>query len=314
MCSPKGMKDEAYSIRRRRESRVHSDVASRIPPDHDPDPNAAADKPEQEVYILSREAVRQVDALAQSQYGIPSILLMENAAFHIADIAIHLLTDIDKPTALIVCGPGNNGGDGFAAARHLHNAGVAVHIVAVAPDEQYQGDAAANLRIVRNMGLPLTTLSDRPAIEQLTNALEALGKDGADLLIDALLGTGAHADQPLRPPLPELIGTINKVAEDLAITVLAVDVPSGLDADTGEPVPPLAAAVQADVTVTFVGLKTGFTKLGAQNAIGDLVVADIGVPRELTARLGTLLSPSKPEEPQPPLHGPSRRRRGDTPD
>jgi NAD(P)H-hydrate epimerase len=283
---------------------------------HDPPP-----KTEGDVYILSRQAAREIDRLAAAEYRIPSILLMENAAFHLADIALAMVAEAPGATILIVCGPGNNGGDGLAVARHLHNAHASVHIVLGAPESAYTGDAAANLAICRAMQLPITQADpanpaaafDR-AERALTDAAggeggEGGGADHPDLIIDALLGTGLASD--VRPPLAALIESINARARN-GTPVLSADIPSGLDADTGQV---RGVAVHATITVTFAGLKQGFTTLAAQPFIGDVVVADIGAPRELTQRLGRLLSdhdlparrtptPEEPDEPTPARPGP----------
>lgn len=258
---------------------------------------------EQEVYVLTREAVREVDRLAVRDFGIPSIVLMENAAFHVADMALHLTRDEPSPRVLVVCGPGNNGGDGLAAARHLHNAGSLVEIVLAAGGaEPTTDDARTNLTTAERMGLPIARVeSAEPAAAKMAMdaALSRLGPP--DLVIDALLGTGLN--RAVREPMPTLIDRINDLSKEGAL-VLAVDIPSGLDADTGEP---LGAAVRADVTVSLVGLKAGFTRLGAQGYIGDVVVSDIGAPRELTLRLGTLLADHESHESPPvrPGHEPA---------
>ncbi len=271
-------------------------MVSRIPDDTSPSP-AREQEPQPDVFVLGRAAVRDVDRLAVEVFGIPSIVLMENAAFHIADVALHLLREARPPRILIVCGPGNNGGDGLAAARHLHNAGAVVEIVTAVPDGAMLGDAATNLKIARKMGLPITTIDTGRPAAAVEQAIARLGEPG--LIVDALLGTGLTS--PVREPSLSLIEAINAAARDRGITVLAVDIPSGLDTDTGQP---LGAAVRADVTVSMVGLKTGFTTLTAQGYVGDVVVADIGAPRELAARLGT---PLKAQElPDLSIHRPER--------
>lgn len=230
------------------------------------------------VYMLTRAAVRELDRLAVEQYAIPSIVLMENAARHIAEIALQALDGLDDPLVAVYCGPGNNGGDGLAAARHLHNAGVRVQLVLAAAIEAYQGDAGVNLGIARRMNLPIFS-ADAP---------EGAGEAPA-VVVDALLGTGL--DRKITGPMADLIAGINALRKR-GSRVIAVDVPSGLDADTGEP---LGIAVRADVTVTFVGPKTGLCSLAAQPYVGDLIVADIGAPRSLTAQLGTPIREVPPD-------------------
>jgi NAD(P)H-hydrate epimerase len=218
--------------------------------------------------VLDRRSVREVDRAAIADYGIPGIVLMENAARALADEAIRMLATAGcKPgrtpgSVLIVCGPGNNGGDGYASARHLHNHGVAVTLAPIGEPRE-GSDAAVNARIGRLMNLPLVRLDDA-----------ALGE--RDLIIDALLGTGL--ERPVEGEAASAIAWMNRAG----VPVLAADVPSGLDCDTGRA---LGDAVRAARTVTFVALKPGFLVPSSRAYTGDVVVADIGAPRELIERL-----------------------------
>lgn len=231
------------------------------------------------VYMLSREAARELDRLASEQYMIPSIVLMENASRHVAEVAYGLVREGDEPSVTVFCGPGNNGGDGLAAARHLHNAGSKVRVVLAAAADRYSGDAAANLRIVERMGIQ---------VGQGESA--APGPDDAPaVIVDALLGTGLKAQ--VSGVMAGLIERLNQLGR-MGSKVVAVDVPSGLDADSGEV---MGTAVRADVTVTFAGPKPGLCTLAAQPFVGDLLVADIGAPRELVERLGTAIPDVPPD-------------------
>ena len=217
-------------------------------------------------YILDRESVRAVDRAAVEEYGIPGIVLMENAARGLADQALRMLAEAPNshPTALIVCGSGNNGGDGYALGRHLHNAGVNVVLVHLG-EPRAGADAAIHREICQKMGLcevPLEKIATRA---------------DADLIVDAIFGTGL--DRAVRGPAAQAIEWINGPSAP----VLAVDVPSGLDCDTGEV---LGTAVRADCTVTFVAKKPGLIKAAAKEYVGKVVVADIGAPIELVQRLG----------------------------
>jgi NAD(P)H-hydrate epimerase len=213
------------------------------------------------VSVFTRESIRRLDRLAVEEFGIPSILLMENAAIGVAAAALKMVRRGAR--IAIYCGPGNNGGDGLAAARHLVNAGAEVEIVLSGPGRKYSGDAVVNYRIARAMGIPVrASASARPA-----------------LIIDALLGTGL--DRAVEGTIKRLIARIN--SRPRGVRVLAVDIPSGLDANTGEP---LGDAVRADATVTLVGLKVGFLNPQARPYIGKVQVAGIGAPSELVRRLG----------------------------
>ena len=218
---------------------------------------------------LTRAQVREVDRIAIEEIGIPGIVLMENAARGLADAARELVEPAAARVA-IVCGGGNNGGDGYALARHLHNAGAEVRCYAVKPVAELRGDAAVNAGIAERMGLPVETVAERGAIEAA-----APGWRDSDLVVDALLGTGFAGT--VRDPVAAAIERINA-----APAVLAVDIPSGLDADAGEP---SNATVRATATVTFVAEKVGFRAAAARPYLGALHVAGIGAPRELIDRV-----------------------------
>jgi hydroxyethylthiazole kinase-like uncharacterized protein yjeF len=263
---------------RPRQSRVKPSVSDRV----------AAPLP-REVYVLTREAAREVDRIAAGEYGMPTIVLMENAARRVAEIALAMV-DVPTPRVLIFCGTGNNGGDGLAAARHLHNAGARVRVEMVGSSERCGGDARVNLEIARRMTLEM-------------REFDAAGRDDAevpDLVIDALLGTGT--DRPLNDVFAAAVARINALVDGGA-AVLAVDLPSGLDARSGAV---LGVAVRADVTVTFAGIKPGLLALEAQQFVGEVIVADIGVPVEVIRRLGKPMPPpeaeraSSGEDPDPP--------------
>lgn len=224
-------------------------------------------------FCISRQQVREVDRRAIGQLGIPGIVLMENASRNAAAVVLELLHhDLHVPLrqarVAILCGGGNNGGDGYAMARHLHNAGVAVALFAAKPPDQLPSDAAVNARIAQKMGLSLHPAVSDEEVERYAGQWRA-----AHVLVDALLGTGFSG--VVRPPLDGLIEKVNQLAGP---RVVAVDVPSGLDCDTGTAA---AMAIKAHVTVTFVATKTGFRRPEAGRWLGRVVVADIGVPPEL---------------------------------
>ena len=210
---------------------------------------------------LTRAQVREIDRRATEEYHIPGIVLMENAARAVTDAAVEMLGGVLDAKVLIVCGGGNNGGDGLAVARHLHNRGVRVSI-ALATDTPLRGDAETNLRIVQAMRIPSTTIADADA---------ALARGEADLVIDALFGTGLSAAPRDTQPLD--------VMNSHGVPVLSIDLPSGLDCDTGQPL--TAACVRAARTVTFVAEKVGFANPLARQYLGRVTVGDIGCPRAL---------------------------------
>lgn len=209
---------------------------------------------------LTRQQVREIDRLAMQKYHIPGIVLMENAARAVADEVARSAEGMKRRIA-VVCGGGNNGGDGFAVARHLHNRGLDVEVVLLVDPSNIVGDAAINLRIVQQMNLPVTFGTMR---SRLSNHA---------LIVDAMLGTGLN--RTVESPYSEVIEQINAAQ----LPVIAVDLPSGMDCDSGEP---LGACIRATVTVTFVAEKTGFSHPLASQYTGRVVVGDIGAPVELT--------------------------------
>lgn len=210
------------------------------------------------------------------EFGIPGVVLMENAARQLAEITLEQVDHIadEPPRVLVVCGTGNNGGDGFAAARHLQNAGCDVTLFALGVPRAGT-DAAINHAICRSMKIRLLT------------DLRRLDDAPFDLIVDAVFGTGL--DREVEGAARDAIQWINTQAAP----VVAADVPSGLNADTGEP---MGLAVRADLTVTFVGVKTGMLELSAQPWVGDLVVADIGAPIELYHRFGDEMQMPPPDD------------------
>jgi hydroxyethylthiazole kinase-like uncharacterized protein yjeF len=250
----------------------------RIDERHSVDPRA--ESTDADFHVFGRDQIRAVDHAAIHEFGIPGIVLMENASRHAADVCLDLLEGIGEPFVLICCGPGNNGGDGLAVARHLVNAGVPCQLVLTHPPERYEGDARINLEIAQRMAIPMITLD--PA--QPTATLAAL--DRADLVVDAMLGTGL--DRELGGVFVDVVNWINQERKTGQLPmVLAIDIPTGMDCDTGRV---LGACVTADVTITFVGLKRGFLELDAQARLGEVYVGDIGAPSSLCTRFGELVA------------------------
>lgn len=210
---------------------------------------------------LTRAQVREVDRLAVERYHVPAVVLMENASLAVADAACEMLEGNCAAEILILCGGGNNGGDGLAAARHLHNRGASVSIAFAADPGKYRNEARINWQVVRAMGLE-TRPADPDGIE----------RSRALLIIDAIFGTGLA--EPPREPFADLAAAVARSR----IPVLAVDLPSGLDCDTGEPLGPCITATR---TVTFVAEKAGFANPDSRRFTGEITVGDIGCPREL---------------------------------
>jgi NAD(P)H-hydrate epimerase len=214
---------------------------------------------------LSRDRVRELDLRALADYGVPGIVLMENAGRGVADKLCQL--GIAGPV-VVCCGPGNNGGDGFVIARHLDLRSVAVKVLVWGNAGQRTGDAAINYRILEHCGVPIVNMTD--AVDMAAEVARQLA--GAAWVVDALLGTGAKGEP--RAPLATAIDAINAAG----IPIMAVDLPSGLDCDTGQPAAP---TIRAAHTCTFVAEKPGFLVAGAEAFTGQVHVVDIGAPRRL---------------------------------
>lgn len=232
--------------------------------------------------ILTRAQVRRVDRLAVERYGLSSLVLMENAGRGVADVLLAVdpslasLRQMHRSTGapvrfefpvVILCGKGNNAGDGFVLARHLEIRGVPAKACLLFPADELAGDARANYEILQRTDVPIVEI----AAGRVEAELQQHAWDAA-WLVDALLGTGAVGEP--REPLAAAIRWMNAHPGRR----LAIDLPSGLDCDTGQPA---AATVRADLTCTFVALKPGFLQPSARPLLGEVHVASIGAPPRL---------------------------------
>jgi NAD(P)H-hydrate epimerase len=218
--------------------------------------------------VLTRDAVRQVDRRAVEEFGMSSLVLMENAGRGCADV----LEDLGvRGPVVICCGRGNNGGDGFVIARHLDLRGREVRVVLCCDPASLSGDAAANYNILIAADFEIVQLGD------FQDALLRRTLEGADWIVDAILGTGARGEP--RSPYRQVIEMLNT----WPARKMAIDLPSGLDCDTGEPA---SATFRAEHTCTFVAPKPGFFAESAQPCVGRVHTLDIGVPRRLLESLG----------------------------
>jgi NAD(P)H-hydrate epimerase len=227
-------------------------------------------KPPSPTLLFNRAALREIDRRAVEEFSIPVLLLMENAGRAVAQAALRHL----KPSASValLCGSGNNGGDGLVAARHLHNASIPVHLFLLDPPSKFKNEPATHLAIAEKMKLPIETLT--PGHAELRDWIVDGHPD--DLIIDALFGTG------LCRPVAGLAAEVIVASNASRRTILSIDIPSGLDTDTGEP---LGAAIRAAETISFCGNKLGFTQPGAAAYTGKITIADIAAPLELLREL-----------------------------
>jgi NAD(P)H-hydrate epimerase len=218
---------------------------------------------------LSRAEVRDVDRVAIEEYGLPGVVLMENAGRGCAELLVQLGA---RGPVVIACGKGNNGGDGYVIARHLDLAGIAVEIILTCEPAELRGDAAVHYGVIAKAQLPITIAPQAADWSALLPRLQQ-----ADWIVDALLGTGFEGAP--REPLATAIRTINAAGRK----VLAVDLPSGLDADTGQAA---GECIQATRTATFVARKRGFLQPETQPRTGPVDVIAIGVPGRLLTSFG----------------------------
>jgi NAD(P)H-hydrate epimerase len=216
---------------------------------------------------FTRDQIRQVDRLAIEKFGMSGLVLMENAGRNAAEIIRQLG---DGQHVVILCGKGNNGGDGYVIARHLDALDKTVRIVSCVDTSTLSGDAATNHSIAALAGIPIDTIESADALDStLTRLLTS-----NDSVIDCLLGTGATG--ALRAPISSFTATANRCS----CQRIAIDLPTGVDCDSGECDP---NAFRADHTITFVGLKSGLLAESAKSHVGKLHIASIGVPRKLLA-------------------------------
>jgi len=211
--------------------------------------------------LLSSDQMRKIEQTAIEEIGIPSLILMENAAFRVTERCLKYLKKIDKPKVLIVCGQGNNGGDGLAVARHLCLKNIDVNVIYSGDINLAKGDAKTNLEIVKNLNIPIIT----------TNNFE-----NYDLVIDALLGTGLTRN--IEGNIKQLIEEINRHAK----YIISVDIPSGVHSDTGRI---MGCAIKANETVTLGFPKTGLYLFPGAEYTGDIHIEYISIPYSLIEKI-----------------------------
>lgn len=214
---------------------------------------------------ITSQKMKALDRIAIKRYGIPSFILMENAGRGIADLAQTLVRK--KARILVVCGKGNNGGDGLVSARHLTNRGFRVDVVLLGKLNELTDDARLNHQIVTKMGIPVLKQA------RLKHLLKR-----ADLVIDGIFGIGLT--RTVEGIYRKVISLINSSRKP----VLAIDIPSGLDSDSGKA---LGIAVRAKVTGTLGVAKCGLFLNDGPACSGNIKVIDISIPRELLSRYTT---------------------------
>jgi ADP-dependent NAD(P)H-hydrate dehydratase / NAD(P)H-hydrate epimerase len=234
--------------------------------------------PQSIMKILTSEQMRNIDGRTTEKFGIPSLVLMENAAIAVAETLIEHYPEAGR--VAIFCGTGNNGGDGFGAARHLFARGIDVSIHLLGDRSKISGDALANLESCDRMGLAIASIESE---KQLELAMSEASR--SDVIVDAILGTG------LQSAASGIRAQAIVALRSLPNPVLAVDLPSGLDASRAAVPGP---AIEAAVTVTFAAPKVAHVFSPAADCCGEIVVADISIPDEAVDAEGVTLSLTTP--------------------
>jgi len=213
------------------------------------------------VKVVSVREMQEMDRKAIEDKGIPSLTLMENAGRHVSEVAVEELGGLSKSRVSVFCGTGNNGGDGFVAARYLAKQGIGVQVYIIGDKARIKGDPEANLNKLAEM---------RIKAEEIGSPV----KRDTDLIIDAIFGIGLKGK--VKGPIKSIISGLNKEK----IPIISVDVPSGLDADTGKV---LGEAIKAKKTVTMQFAKKGFYLKDGPEYTGEVRIVDIGIPEGLCA-------------------------------
>ena len=215
--------------------------------------------------------MRDADRQTIDEVGIPSMVLMENAGRQVVAALEAAYEDLAGKHVAVLCGPGNNGGDGFVVARTLHQRGVEVSVFVIATMAAVKGDARLNLEILGRLGLAAVEISDEQSWDLHFSEISQ-----CELIVDAIFGTG------LKSPLAGMLETVAADVNASGIPVVAVDLPTGLSADHAEPI---GECIQAAMTVTLAAPKLPLVLPPGEAKAGNIVVADIGIPPEVLENL-----------------------------
>jgi len=224
------------------------------------------------MYLVTAQQMKEMDRLSIESFGIPGIVLMESAGRGTVDALLRHFPDVRHMKVGIAAGHGNNGGDGFVIARYLAGRNVELSVYLLSKRERVQGDAAANLKLLEQMGVQVHEVQNTAALESHHDRMRQ-----CDLWLDAMLGTGLKSD--VRGLFKEMIEFLNTLKKP----IIAVDIPSGLDSDTGKP---RGCCIRATVTVTFGLPKIGQVMLPGTEFVGTLKVVDIGIPPAVVDEVG----------------------------
>ena len=217
--------------------------------------------------VLTAVQMKEADRRTTDEIGIPSVVLMENAGRQVVAAIESTYSDLNERHVAILCGRGNNGGDGFVIARTLAQRGVEISVFLLGSAADVKGDARTNLEVLARLGLSVIEVSDSQAWE-----LHFAEFSACTLVVDAIFGTG------LRGPLSGLVESVVADVNAAGMPIVSVDLPSGLSADATEPI---GNSIEAGVTVTLAAPKLSLILPPAETRAGDIVIADIGIPLEV---------------------------------
>jgi len=216
------------------------------------------------MYLVTASEMQEMDRRTIEDFGLPGMVLMENAGQGATRFLLEQFPNIENKRVGLIAGRGNNGGDGYVMARCLKQKGVHVTVYLLAPANRVQGDAAANLKFLRPLGVPLVEIPDQASLSKYQSEMA-----GFDVWIDAILGTGLKSD------VKGYFKTVIEFINSLHKPVFAVDIPSGLNSDTGQV---CGACIRARATATFAFAKTGHKIHPGLQHTGALNIVDIGIP------------------------------------
>lgn len=215
--------------------------------------------------VATAQEMAAMDRRTIEEIGIPGLVLMENAGRKVAEVCKELLQQCEGKKVVIICGKGNNGGDGYVVARHLQNSGAQTEVYLIGEHKEVRGDAVTNLNILKNLNIDVLPITDWSPASDI------------DLIIDAILGTGVRG--PLKEEIVQIVNRMNEVGAP----VVSIDLPTGVETDTGAV---YGACVQARCTVTMAHLKRGLLFSPGREHAGEVIVADIGIPKRVTRESG----------------------------
>ena len=224
------------------------------------------------MYLVTAQQMKNMDHMTIESFGIPGIVLMEAAGRGTVDALFRHFPHVRQKKVGIATGRGNNGGDGFVIARYLANRQIEVAVFLLSKKERVKGDAAANLKLLDQIGVPVHEVPDENSFKSYIDQIKQ-----CDIWVDAMLGTGLKSD--VRGIFKEMIDFLYMLQKP----IIAVDIPSGLDSDSGKP---RGCCIKADVTVTYGLPKIGQVILPGAEFVGKLEVVDIGIPPSVVAEVG----------------------------